>query len=178
MLRAAVTAVVIAIGSLVLAGCWVAREPVLTKENADYPFVKLKVQIGNDRDVVTLVRSGDVYVFEEDRNNPGPAEYFLFKRVSEGLYISQETFPQFNNMNVYAIIRHEGELLKTPYCGNYSQAKLDKYGIVVLKGDKLGDIIHGKPCQVQRLEQLVGLSSEEPDGTEKIRTAKIVAAER
>ena len=164
--------------SVLLAGCLLANDALVTKDNADYPFEKITVSRGGTpSDTITLQRVGDVYKFSDDKDRL--ESQFMFKKISESMYVSQQVVTVGKaHVNIYGIIRHEGDLLQTLYCGNYSQATLDKLGIVGLKDDPIGDIIHGKVCQVTQLNQLVALSNEEPDGKREIRTAKIVSIEK
>jgi hypothetical protein len=174
-----IAAFTIALLSVSLGGCFMSREPQLTAKDADYPFKKITLDLGDGRKPLTIVRKGDRYEFD-DPDPKAPEEFFLFKKLADDVYLSQESFVTTSGLtvNIYAILRPREKEITTLYCGNYSAETLGAHGITVIKDDLVGDLINGEVCDLTRLDQLVALSKEKPDGARKQRTVKIVSVEK
>ena len=167
-------------------GCFMSEGPLLTKDNADYPFKKMTAhQTSDPKSPLIWVRVGDVYeVIEPDDRKSSFISTFLFKKIGEDVFVGQLTtaFPLGGGASApiitYSIIKQRGNDLDTLYCGNYSDAQLSKLGITTIKGSPVGQAAEGKVCRVKSLDQLIALSKEKPAGERKIRRVKIDSVEK
>lgn len=154
----AVLAVTLAI-TLALSGCISSVTPLISPQNADYPFQRITFIARGDEDQgkdaveITLFRQGDVYV----ELNKDSAEHYLFKRVAEDLYIGQmsETDDEGELQLLYGVVQIQaktGMNILSSMCDEVPEDALKATGIVKAKGE------HFDECTAASLDQLKTLA--------------------
>ena len=143
---------------LALAGCFTSETPLISPQNADYPFQRIAFislsdeKEGGDADQITLVRWGDAYV---ERNKQDKGRY-LFKQVEDDLYIGQISEEDDGELELlYGVVHIQNGTLMSilaPTCDSVSTGVLKAAGIVRTEKKYVDE------CTVASLDQLKALA--------------------
>jgi hypothetical protein len=158
-----------------LGGCFLtfgSNTPLLTGATADFPFRSMVLE-GPEGDRVPMVREGDSYVVDDP--SEGKA-FFLLKKTGDDTYLYQMTEKRARRRGpeiVYGIVKHRQNDLDSLWCGSWSAETLQSVGIEVIK-DPLGFPL----CDFTSVDQLVSLSTKQPDGKWPGGKLRIVSIER
>ena len=159
LLSRAWAAMAVLIIAVVLSGCISSKTPLISPQNADYPFQRITFialgdkDKGKEADRITLLRPGDVYV----ELNKEDAERYLFKRVADDLYIGQvsEMDDEGELQLLYGVVQIRGETemnILSSMCDEVPEDVIKATGIVKTKG------AHFDECTVASLDQLKTLA--------------------
>ena len=147
-----------AIIALALAGCFTSEIPLISPQNADYPFQRITFVFisdggeGGDAKRTTISREGDAYV---ELNGQDRVRY-LFMQVADGLYIGQISDEDDGELELmYGIVQIQNETVMSilaPTCDAVSEDMLAAVGIVKAEEKYLGK------CTAASLDQLKALA--------------------
>lgn len=167
MTASIVRVAVLVLAAVVLQGCFVSTAPLMTADQADFPFQKLTFK--SESKSVTLTRDGDLYRIKEDDDAPT----YLFKKIGENLYIGQAAGKNKKGKpeTVYGIVERRGSHveIRLPTCSDADEADLKKAGIKKL------DKWFVDQCQITDLEQMKQLAMAIKSKDVKIQQLTIVS---
>ena len=99
---------------LVLAGCFVSKQPLIAEQDAVYPFVagtRLQL-IGSDNPPVALQITNGYYVMVEPEKD---TKQFRMRAVGAGVYLLMSYLPKDTHPYAYSLARVRGEQIEVFY---------------------------------------------------------------
>jgi len=158
--------------ALALAGCFTSATPVITPQNADYPFKSITFFASDDDDKehYTIARRGDVYV---EPSNADDDEQYLVVTVAEGLYAGQfmERDDEGELETLYGIVQMTDKDTMTIFSTICDHLPADI--LTAAKVEKV-DGEYGDTCRITSLDQLKTLARLLIDSDVRRQTYRIV----
>jgi hypothetical protein len=157
-----------------LGGCFFTLEskvPLLTGENADFPFTNLVMESDKKGSPDIMVRDGDSYKITAGEGSLP----VLLKQVSGDTFIAQVTF-QTNPKIGYAIYKYDQRQSEISdfFCGNYSAETLASLKIEIRHIPHIANQV----CDFKSLSQLIALSAKPADGPDPVKKGKVISIEK
>jgi hypothetical protein len=147
-IRRALAQIFLLSATLLLGGCFVSKSPLISPDNAVYPFqsITLYEESGGEDGAVTLTRSDDVYL---DVSGEDKSEYLLAE-IDENLYLAQMRVEDDDDgvSWIYGIVQFQGDKFQilAPLCSDVPEDALNSVGIVKGADENF--------CTISSLEQL------------------------
>ena len=160
-------------GLLLLAGCFTTARPLITPENADFPFRQITL-ISEGKEIV-LKRDGKAYAgFEAGKTEPDPTRY-RFHELAGNMFLVEagETNDKGKYEGLMGIIRRQGKRLAVlaPTCSDAPPEDLAAARITRKPARSLFP-----ECEITSLEQMKILASRLQDKPvkEMVMTIKMI----
>lgn len=90
-----------------LTGCYQSVKPMISAEEAEFPFTRLTYKTADDDEQYTLVREGDEYIDPVDETAPR----VRFRELRENIYLAQGHFV-IEDAEFYSLVLVEADLSK------------------------------------------------------------------